>query len=243
MMKAVILSGGLGVRLRPLTNKIPKTMVNIDDKTLLWHHIYNLKKHGIKDVWIALQYLPQIVQDYFGDGSNYGIKIKYSIEKHPLGTAGALNNPDSEIKKDIQKESFIVIYGDNLTNYNLSKLISLHKKSTPILTVGLYESQEPWTMGVIEADKDGKIIRFVEKPPKEEIVTNTVSAGIIVCEPEIFNYIPAGFSDFGFDIFPKLISLNKELYAFSTHSYVQDIGTPDRLTKARKDYKTGKVKI
>lgn len=235
-MKALILSAGLGTRLKPLTNNVPKTMVDVGGKPLLWYHINHLKKHGITDIWINVHWYPQVIMDYFGDGSAYGVDIHYSIEKELLGTSGALKNPNSAIENEFKKGTFIVVYGDNLTNFDHTKLIDFHNKKASLFTEGLYEAIEPWTMGVIETNSEGQILRAVEKPPKEEVTTNQVSAGVLVCEPEILDAIPSGFSDFGFDVVPKLLKQGKPLYAFNPQSYVQDCGTHDRLNKARSDF-------
>lgn len=240
-MKALILSAGLGTRLRPLTNTIPKVMVQIGGKPLLWYHIQLLKKHGVKDIWINLHEHPQVIKNYFGDGSRFGVKISYSYEKKLLGTAGALKNPASGIEKELRDGTFMVVYGDNLTDFAYTKLIKFHKENQALLSLGLYRCPDPWTMGVVEISEEGKILKFVEKPPKEEVATDTVSAGILVCEPELLNSIPEGASDFAFDIFPKLLKLKKLLFALNTGSYVQDCGTLERLTKARGDFARGKL--
>lgn len=242
-MKALVLSAGLGTRLRPLTNKIPKVMVEVGGKPVLWYHLTLLKKYGIKDIWINLHAHPRVIQDYFGDGSSLGININYSIEKKLLGTAGALKNPTSGIEKEFAKNTFLVVYGDNLTNFDHSRLIDFHRDKQAFLSVGLYKSPEPWTMGIVETDKKGCVLKIIEKPPKEKVTTDTVSAGVLVCEPEVLNLIPNGFSDFGFDINPKLIRLKKRLFALNTGSYVQDTGTAERLAKARRDFVANKVNI
>ncbi len=234
-MKALILSAGLGTRLRPLTEYVPKTMVEIAGRPLLWYHINHLKKHGIHNIWINLHWYPNVIKNYFKGGSEYGVKIKYSFEKELLGTSGALRNPDSKIEKEFRKGIFLVVYGDNLTNFDYSTLIHFHSTKNSVMTIGLFEFSEPWTAGAVQTREDGKIEKFIEKPPKEEVKTNTVFAGVVVCEPEILGYIPEGFSDFGFDVIPKLLALGKPLYAFNPHSYVQDCGTHERLTKAKSD--------
>jgi len=242
-MKALILSAGLGTRLRPLTNNIPKTMVKIGHKPLLWHHVKHLERHDIKDIWINLHRFPDVVKDYFGDGSEYGVKITYSVEKNLLGTSGALKNPDSKIKREFKKERFFVVYGDNLSNFDYTSLVKFHQSKNSLVTIGLYKSSEPWTMGVVETNKYGRVTAFVEKPPKNEIKSDLVSAGVLVCEPEIIDYIPHGFSDFGFDVAPKLLKLDKPLFAFNPHSYVQDCGTHERLSKAKSDFKKKVIKF
>ena len=242
-MTTVILSGGNGTRLKPLTEHMQKTMVEINQKPLLWYHIQQLKSHGINDVWVALHKFPETVINYFEDGSKYNININYSIEKSPLGTAGSLKNPNSEIEKHLRRGRFLEVYGDNLTNFNYRALQKFHMSKKSFLTVGLYQSTEPWTGGVIET-QHGRIKSVVEKPPKEQIMTNTISAGVMICEPELLSYIPEDTSsDFGFDILPKLLNVGKPLFALDTGSYVQDCGTIERLKKARRDYARKNVRF
>jgi mannose-1-phosphate guanylyltransferase len=237
-MKAVILAGGMGTRLRPLTNDIPKPMVPINGKPLLYYHIQQLLYYGITDIWILTQYLPEKIEDYFKDGSAFGVNIKYSREIEPLGTSGALKNPDSTIYEDLKTDSFLVVYGDNLTNFDYGKIIAFHREKSAKMTIGLYHSDVPWTKGVIFLDDDKRITKMVEKPPKEEHMTDTVNSGIYVCEKDVLDYIPDGFSDFGFDVIPQLIAKGLPVYGFDNGYIVQDIGTFEGLAEAEKLIKT-----
>jgi NDP-sugar pyrophosphorylase family protein len=242
-MKALILSAGLGTRLRPLTNNKPKVMITVGGKPILWYHIQLLKKYGIKDIWINLHYFPEVIKKYFGNGSKFGIKISYSFEKELLGTSGALKNPGSGIEKALRDGTFIVAYGDILPNFNYKRLLDFHRKRRSVWTEGTHPSAEPWTKGVIETNKDGRITKFVEKGPKKELTSNQVRAGIIILEPKVLDYIPNGFSDFGLDVAPKALKLGLPMYAIDTKSYSKDIGTLKRLKKARADFKAGKLSI
>lgn len=242
-MKALILSAGLGTRLRPLTNNKPKVMVKVGGKPILWYHIQALKKFGINDIWINLHWFPDAIKKYFGDGSKFGVKITYSFEKDLLGTSGALKNNNSGIEKEFRKGTFIVVYGDILENFNFKRLISFHRIRKSIWTDGTHPSAEPWTKGVIETDKTGRIIKLIEKGPKRELTSNQVRAGVTVFEPRVLDYIPNGFSDFGTDIAPKVLKLGLPMYAIDTKSYSKDIGTPERLKTARADFKSGKLKF
>jgi NDP-sugar pyrophosphorylase family protein len=242
-MKALILSAGLGTRLRPLTNKVPKVMIKVGGKPILWYHVQLLKKYGIKDIWINLHHLPDVITNYFGDGSKFGVKISYSYEKELLGTSGALRNPASGIEEAFRKGTFIVAYGDILPNFNYKRLIDFHIKRKSIWTEGTHSSPEPWTKGVIDTDQSGRIIKFVEKGPKKELVSDQVRAGVIVCDPKIIDYIPEGFSDFGLDLAPKILKLGLPMYAIDTKAYSKDIGTIDRLRKARADFRAGRFKF
>lgn len=237
-MKALILAAGKGTRLLPLTADRPKVMIEFNGKPLLWYHVQLLKYYGVSEIWINTYWFPQSIFDYFGDGALLGIKINYSHETELLGTAGSLKNPDTKIAESLSTDSFIITQGDNVTNFNYQKLINFHLQRQAFMSLGLFESPEPWTQGVVETDSTGRVIKLVEKPPKEQVTTNQVNAGVYVCNPGLLDLIPEGFSDFGFDIFPKMLSLNLPVYALSTGDYVQDMGTPDRLIKAQTDFPT-----
>lgn len=238
-MKAYILAAGLGTRLYPLTKKITKVMLPIGDKPLLWYQIKLLSYYGFSDIMINLHKNPQQITDYFGDGKNLGIQIHYSYENKLLGTSGSIK----KAKPFFDNETFLVLYGDNLTNYNILKLFTFHKIKKGVATIGLYESNEPWTQGVVIKNKDGMVIKFVEKPKKEEVLSNEVNSGIYFFESKIFDYIPdKEFSDFGLDVFPKLIK-NGSVFALNTSDYIQDIGTYKRYEKAKRDFLQGKVKF
>ncbi len=243
-MKALILAAGLGTRLRPHTEKIPKVMMEIGGKPLLWYHIQNLKYYGVKDLWINLHWFPEIIKEFFGDGLDFGVSINYSLESPDiLGTAGALKNPNSNVGANLRGETFLVVYGDNFTDFDYSKLLEFHRLKKPLVSIGLYSFPEPWSKGIVETDKKGKVLKFVEKPPKDQITTDQVNAGIYVCEPEIFEFIPDGFSDFGFDVFPKLMIEGQKVYALNTEDYFQDIGTLEGWEKAKKDLESSKLKF
>lgn len=234
-MKALILAAGLGTRLKPLTDQIPKAMVEVGGKPLLYYNIKNLKKHGIKKIWINLHYLPHVIQNYFGDGKKIGVKIHYSYEKELLGTSGALRNHSSGIEKEFKNTSFLVFYGDHLTNINFKKMIEQHKTKRALMTVALYQHDKPWTKGVVELDTRGKVLHFIEKPHKDKITSNLVNSGFYICEKEIFKFIPEGFSDFGFDIFPRLLRAKKKIMSYIDDFYIKDIGTFESLKQARED--------
>lgn len=233
-MKVVLLTAGLGTRLRPLTDDLPKSMMDIGGKPLLERHLEHLINQGFGEVWINLSWLPGKVTNYFGDGKKWGMRIKYSMEEELLGTAGALKNPDSKIEQDLGGQRLLIIYGDNLSNFDYRQLIEKHVQAKAVLSMGLYKSLEPWTCGVVETDQVGRVLKMVEKPPVEKVTTDVVNAGVYVCEPEIIDFIPQGkFCDFGFDVIPKLIEQGKPVYAWDFGNDVQDIGTHERLAKAR----------
>ncbi len=235
-MKAFILGAGLGTRLRALGLDCPKVMVPIGGKPLLQHHFELFREHGIHEFVVNLHYMPEKIRDYFGDGAAFGVKIEYSFEPELMGTAGAVKKMDSSLRG----EPFFVFYGDNLVRFSPSELLSFHRSRSAMTTVALFESPEPWTGGVVETTEDGRIKRFVEKPPREMVTSNLINAGIYLCEPSVLDAIPEGqFYDFGKDLFPKLLAEGRPLYAMKPLAYIQDVGTPERLTKAQSDYEKG----
>ncbi|MBI2118369.1 MAG: nucleotidyltransferase family protein [Elusimicrobia bacterium] len=238
-MKAMILAAGLGTRLRPFTLKMPKIMVPINGKPLLDYHLRMLKKQGIKEIGINLHHFPEKINGFLKNGKQFGIKVLYSYEKKLLGTAGGIKKLENFFK-----ETFLVLYGDNLIATNLEPLIQFHKKKRTLVTIALYQCSEPWTQGVVQLDKKARIVAFIEKPPKELCSSNELSnAGIYVLEPEIFSHIPSNsFFDFGKDLFPALISKNIPMYGFQLDGYVRDIGNPKRLSNVIKDMRQGNIK-
>jgi NDP-sugar pyrophosphorylase family protein len=235
-MKAFILAAGLGTRLESLGLDVPKAMVPIGGKPLLQLHVETFREQGIRELIVNLHHLPEKITDHFGDGSRFGVRITYSYEPQLLGTAGAVKKMEAALRD----ETFIVLYGDNLVRMRFAPLLAFHRANDSIATMALYESAEPWTGGVVETDEGGRVRRFVEKPKREEVTTNLISAGIYVFEPSVLDAIPAGqFSDFGKDILPKLLAEGKPVYAMCPRVYVRDIGTPERLIKARDDFERG----
>jgi NDP-sugar pyrophosphorylase family protein len=238
-MKAFILAAGLGTRLRSLGLDVPKVMVPIGGKPLLEHHLELFKRQGIREFIVNLHYLPEKITGYFGDGSRFGVSITYSHEPELLGTAGAVKKMESELRSG----PFIVFYGDNLVYVDFAPLLEFHRARQAEATVALFASPEPWTGGVVETDSNGRVLRFVEKPDRKQVSTNLISAGILVVESSVLDVIPAGqFYDFGRDVFPKLLADRRPVYAMEPEAYIQDVGTPERLAKAQRDFEEGPLK-
>ncbi len=220
-MKAVILAGGKGTRLRPLTYAVPKPLLPINEKPMMEHIILHMKSHGITEFIISVGYLGYQIKNYFKDGAEWGVKIEYSEEDTPLGTAGCLNPIKSKLT-----ETFLLIGGDNLTNINFTKFIEFHKSHKGIVSVALFELRQKVEYGVYSIDKDKKITKFEEKPSFK------YNAGtMIFClEPEIFDFIPETDSknpkpiNITDHILPKLIESNKSIYGFPFCDYWIDIG-------------------
>ncbi len=219
-MKGIIMAGGEGSRLRPLTCGLPKPMVPILNKPIMVYCIKLLKKHGIIDIGVTLQYKPEAIRDYFDNGSDLGVKLNYFLEETPLGTAGSIKNAESFLD-----QTFIVVSGDALTNIDLESAINFHKENKATATLVLKRVKVPLDYGVVVTDKAGRIERFLEKPNWGELFSDTVNTGIYILEPEVLSYFDAGLKfDFSKDLFPLLMKKNKPLYGFITDDYWCDIG-------------------
>lgn len=234
--KVFILAAGLGTRLRALGLDVPKVMVDIGGKPLLQHHIELFRAQGVREFIVNLHYRPEKITEYFGDGSAFGVSITYSHEPELLGTAGAVK----QMEERLRDGTFVVLYGDNLLRLDFAPLLAFHRARKAAATVALFESAEPWTGGVVATEADGRVRSFIEKPPREEVSTNLISAGIFLLEPEALDFIPRGvFSDFGRDIVPQWLARGLPFFAMKPRAYIRDIGTPERLAAARADYDRG----
>jgi mannose-1-phosphate guanylyltransferase len=230
-MKAVILVGGEGTRLRPLTCNTPKAIVPVLNRPFLEHVINYLKKHGITEVILAMGYLPDTIQDCLGDGSQLGVRVHYVMEGSPLGTAGAVKNAESFLDG-----AFIVFNGDILTEIDLTAMIERHQATKTKVSIALTPVENPTIYGVVETDVLGMVRRFVEKPGWDEATTNMINAGIYILEPEILEQIPASTrSMFEHDIFPSLLDNGEPIIGYPSGAYWIDIGTPEKYLKAHHD--------
>ncbi len=235
-MKAVIMAGGRGERLKPITDTIPKPMIDINGKPILEHIINLFKKYGISEFIFTLCYLPKIITSYFGDGSKFNVNIKYIYENidNPLGTAGGIE----QTKKYING-SFIVTSGDILREINIDKILKFHKRKNAFATLNTYKRFGPNPKSMILFDKQSLIKKFIERPNLGDIKEDFVWANgsFYILEPEIFDYIPANKpADFGKDVFPKILKSDKNMYAFSSSEYFMDIGNLEKLKIARKTF-------
>lgn len=238
-MKAIILAGGKGTRLRPLTTHLPKPMVPLLNKPCMEYIILLLKKHGIVDIGITIQYLGDEIKDYFKDGSDWGVRIRYFEEDRPLGTAGGVKNAESFLD-----ERFLVISGDALTDFNLTEAIAFHESKRGIATMLMKEVDDPTQYGVIETDADGRITRFLEKPSWNQVFSHTVNTGIYILEPDIFSYYEKDVMfDFSKDLFPLLLSENQPMYGVKLDGYWSDIGSLSVYRRAQFDMLDGKVDV
>lgn len=238
-MKAVLMAGGEGSRLRPLTINRPKPMVPLVDRVVMAQIIELLKTHGITDIVVTVQYLANVIQDHFGDGSAYGVRIDYSLEEQPLGTAGSVKNAEH-----LLQEPFLVISGDALTDFNLTKIIDAHTTSGASATITLTRVPNPLEYGVIIVDERGAVRQFLEKPSWGEVFSDTVNTGIYVLNPEVFRYIEKGkFTDWSKDVFPQMLRRNDRLMGYIIEGYWTDVGTIEEYMRASRDYMQGKVHL
>ena len=200
-MKAIIMAGGEGSRLRPLTCACPKPMVPLMDRPVMAYALDLLKKHGFTQVGVTLQYLPERVTEYFGEGAEYGVSLTYFTEDQPLGTAGSV-----KLAEAFLDEPFVILSGDGLTDCDLTQAVAFHRERGSLATMVLKKVENPLEYGVVVADAQGKVQRFLEKPGWGEVCSDTVNTGIYILEPEALNHIPTGRPyDFGREMFPSLV--------------------------------------
>ena len=237
-MKAVIMAGGEGTRLRPLTCDLPKPMVPILNTPVMEHIVNLIKKHGIQDIIATLAYLPEKVTSHFGSGEDFGVNMNYFVEDTPLGTAGSVKNA-----ADYLTEDFLVISGDALTDIDLSSAIKFHKENHSVATLVLKRVEVPLDYGVVATSKDGRIIKFLEKPSWGEVISDTANTGIYILSPKIFQYYGNEKSDFAQDVFPKLLADKQPMFGYITNEYWCDIGDINAYSVANRDALYGIVKV
>lgn len=237
-MKAIILVGGEGTRLRPLTYNTPKAMMPILNIPFIHHLILYLKHYGINKVILSMGYKPDSIREYFNKVKLKGIEIIYNIESKPLGTAGAVKYAQHYLNKN---ETFFVLNGDIFTDINLSDMLNFHKARGAKLTIALTKVEDPSLFGVVEIDKDQKIKRFIEKPKKEETPSNLINAGIYLMDYSILERIPDDeFFMFERSVFPQLLPEGAPVMGFKTDSYWIDMGNPQKYHQLNNDLLLGK---
>jgi mannose-1-phosphate guanylyltransferase/phosphomannomutase len=230
-MKAVIMAGGEGTRLRPLTSNQPKPMVPIVGKPCMEHIIELLRRHGFDEVIVTLAFLPQAIESYFGDGESTGVSIDYSLEAIPMGTAGSVRLAAQRID-----EPFLVISGDALTDFDLSSLVQSHTESDAAVTIALKAVDNPLDFGIVVTGENGRIERFLEKPTWGQVFSDTINTGIYVLDPAVLRHIPDDTPfDFSKELFPRLLELGRPLYGPVCEGYWQDIGNLEQYRQANFD--------
>ena len=240
-MQAVILAGGKGTRLRPLTVYTPKPIVPVVNRPFLLYQIEMLRMAGIGDIVLSLSYQPDKIEDLLGDGSDHGVSLTYITEPNPLGTGGAYR-----FAADTIRETTVVLNGDILTNVDLSSIIAFHREKNSAATLSLIPVEDPSAYGLVETGESGEILRFLEKPKPEEAAKlkfNTVNAGIYILEPQIVDLIPAGENrSFEYDVFPEILKKELPFYGFIMKgSYWRDLGNPASYLQAHRDMLDGRL--
>ena len=238
--RAMILAAGEGTRLRPLTRETPKVLLTVGGVPLVYHTLAWLRRHGICDVAINLCHLADEVKDNLGDGSSLGISIIYCEEERLLGTAGGVKRMEGWFS-----ETFAVVYGDVLTDMDLSAMIQFHADIGASATIALQEVEDAAGKGVVRTEEQGRIRSFVEKPALGAEPGCLINAGIYLLEPEILEHVEPGFSDFGTDVFPRLLDRGVRMYGWRLRpwEYLVDIGTPEAYQQANDDMGRGKVNV
>ena len=228
-MQALILAGGKGTRLRPLTMHTPKPIVPIANQPFLLYQLELLKRADVRDVILSLSYQPQKIEDKLGDGTDYNVRVSYVVEASPLGTAGAYRNAASLIS-----ETTVVFNGDVLTDIDMNEVIRFHRERQAAATIVLAPVPNPTEYGLVETEKDGRVRRFLEKPKPEEVTCDTINAGIyILGEPVMFEY----------GVFPQLLDRKEPFFAYIWRGYWRDIGTASSYLQANLDVIAGRVKL
>lgn len=238
-MQALILAGGKGTRLRPLTMHTPKPIVPIANQPFLLYQLELLKQADVRDVILSLSYQPHKIEDRLGDGTDHNVRLSYAVEASPLGTAGAYRNAESLIR-----ETTVVFNGDVLTDIDLNDVISFHREREAAATIVLTPVPNPTAYGLVETSEDGRVQRFLEKPKPEEVTCDTINAGIYILEPRVLDYIPDGEPFmFEYGVFPQLLERGEPFFGYIWRGYWRDIGTPASYLQSNLDVLAGRVKV
>ncbi|MDD4179936.1 MAG: NDP-sugar synthase [Candidatus Margulisbacteria bacterium] len=240
-MKALILAAGYGKRLEPLTIAVPKPMAPIVNLPTMQHNIELLKKHGLTEIIANIHYHPEQIENYFGDGNDFGVSLSYSYEEELLGTAGGVKKM-AELAGGLN-ETFLVLSSDALTDINLTSLVEHHKEKKALVTIALSKVEDIRGFGVVLQDEAGRITGFQEKPEPADALSDLVNTGIYVFEPEILAMIPDGFHDFGHELFPKLVKTGANVHGFQLVGYWNDVGSLEKYIRSNYDALSGSVQI
>src|SRR5260370_1948309 len=232
------MAGGEGTRLRPMTANQPKRLLPVVNKPIMEHVLRLLRRHNFDETVVTVQFLASMVRNYFGDGEEFGTSLQYATEDIPLGTAGSVKNAEDELRDG----PFLVISGDALTDIDLSDLVRFHKDNGALVTVALARGPDPLEFGIVIADEDGRIRRFLEKPTWGQVFSDTVNTGIYVMEPEVLSHVSSGeVVDWSADVFPRLLDRGAPVYGWVADGYWEGVGTHEADHKAQADVLSGKV--
>ena len=234
------MAGGEGTRLRPMTANQPKPLLPVANRPIMEHVLRLLKKHGFEETVVTVQFLAALVRNYFGDGEDVGMVLQYATEEMPLGTAGSVKNAEDALKDS----PFLVISGDALTDMDLTEMCRFHKENGALVTVGLTRVPDPLEFGIVIADEDGRIQRFLEKPTWGQVFSDTVNTGVYIMEPEVLAEVSAKESvDWSHDVFPKLLARGAPIFGYISDKYWEDVGTLESYMKAQADVLSRKVEV
>jgi NDP-sugar pyrophosphorylase family protein len=239
-MKAVILAGGFGTRIRPLTCLNPKPMLPLINKPFMHNFISWIKSYEIKDIILSIGYLPKVFEEYFKNGEDLGVNISYITEEEPLGTCGAVKNLEGLLEND----SFMVFNGDVLSAINLTDMIKFHKDKKSDITIALTPVEDPTSYGLVPIDEDGRVEKFLEKPSWDEITTNLINAGTYIIERNLLELVPPN-DNYSFErgLFPNALEIGYKIFGFVSNAYWLDLGTPSKYLQAHHDILNGRVKF
>jgi mannose-1-phosphate guanylyltransferase/phosphomannomutase len=239
-VKAVVMAGGEGTRLRPMTANQPKPLLPVVNRPIMEHVLRLLKRHGFDETVVTVQFLASLVRTYFGDGDDLGMSLSYATEETPLGTAGSVRNAQAALRDD----AFLVISGDALTDIDLGALCRAHQEAGALVTVCLTRVPDPLEFGIVIQREDGRIDRFLEKPTWGQVFSDTVNTGIYVMEPEVFEHVEAGVPvDWSGDVFPKLLAMGAPLFGHVADGYWEDVGSLDSYVRAQADVLRRRVDV
>ena len=239
-MKAVIIAGGLGTRLRPLTYSVPKPIVPLANRPFVVHQIEHLIKHGVDEIILNLHYLSHEIKKILDDGREWGIKIHYSLEEHPLGTAGAVKNAE----KFFGDEPMVVFNGDILTDINISKVVNFHRDKGARVTLSLTEVEDPTSFGLVLVDQNGRVTDFIEKPSWNVVTAKTINAGIYVIDPKIFKDVPKGeVYSFERELYPALLEKGESIFGYISDAFWMDIGNCVKYREVHEAILRGEVAV
>ncbi|GGS76896.1 mannose-1-phosphate guanyltransferase [Planobispora rosea] len=239
-MKAVVMAGGEGTRLRPMTANQPKPLLPVVNRPIMEHVLRLLKRHGLTETVVTVQFLAALVRNYFGDGDELGMNLYYATEERPLGTAGSVKNAADRLRD----EPFLVISGDALTDIDLTDMIKFHRENGALVTIGLKRVPNPLEFGIVIVDEQGRVERFLEKPTWGQVFSDTVNTGVYVMEPEVLDEVTGtGAVDWSADVFPRLLERGAALFGYVADGYWEDVGTHESYMRVQADVLSGRVKV
>ena len=239
-MRSVVMAGGEGSRLRPMTANLPKPLLPVVNRPIMEHVLRLLRRHGFDETVVTVQFLASLVRNFFGDGDELEMALRYATEERPLGTAGSVKNAEDALRG----EPFVVISGDALTDIDLTDMVRFHRAHGALATVALKSVPNPLEFGIVITDADGRIDRFLEKPTWGQVFSDTVNTGIYVMEPEMLDHVADGeVVDWSSDVFPALLESGAPLYGYVTDAYWEDVGTLESYLKAHADVLNRQVDV